>query len=196
MRNFDPEAYGERCARLLDGDRLCPLDAGVPNRAVFEQLNSLSNDELGGGCRLLDDQMAQACRAGLWLLHNYLDHSHEISQELASTTGSYWHGIMHRREPDYSNAKYWFRRVGDHEVFPDLAMVAHGFSQSGSAAREFERLTTRSTWDPFAFIDLCEQAHAGEASSGPSALGDACRWLARSEWELLFDYCYRRAFGE
>ena len=50
----------------------------------------------------------------------FLEPSHTISQGISSPSGSYWHGIMHRREPDYANAKYWFRRVGP---APDLSAM-------------------------------------------------------------------------
>ena len=60
--------------------------------------------------------MAAACLAGLWLHHNFLDESHTLSQDIDTTTGSYWHAIMHRREGDYGNAKYWLHRVGASDV--------------------------------------------------------------------------------
>ena len=65
-----------------------------------------------------------ACPAGLWLLAGDLHHSHTLSQELPTAEGSYWHGIMHRREGDFENAKYWFRRVGQHAVLEELAAEA------------------------------------------------------------------------
>ena len=67
---------------------------------------------------------ARCCISALYLRHNFLDESHEISQEIDTIDGSYWHGIMHRREPDYDNAKYWFRRVPSHPVFGPLCEKA------------------------------------------------------------------------
>jgi hypothetical protein len=47
--------------------------------------------------------------------------AHSIFQEDDSFFGSYGHGMMHRREGDFWNANYWFRRAGNprHLCFPD-----------------------------------------------------------------------------
>ncbi len=61
--------------------------------------------------------------AGLWLYVDNLEKSHTASQSLETSTGSFWHGIMHRREGDYSNSRYWFRKAADHPLlqkYPDL----------------------------------------------------------------------------
>lgn len=55
-----------------------------------------------------------ALAAGLWLYADELDRSHVISQQIGDATGSFWHGIMHRREGDFSNSHYWFNRTGEH----------------------------------------------------------------------------------
>jgi hypothetical protein len=154
------------------------------------QLEGLTGPGAFGGEHIRDRAMADACRAGLWLCHDFLDASHTISQDIATTTGSYWHGLMHRREPDFSNAAYWFRRVGDHPVFAALheaAAALAGSTEVDDAAR-FLRRQTR--WDPFAFIDLCERCVAGRSSSER-----LCRQIQQREWELLFDYSYRQAVG-
>ena len=39
--------------------------------------------------------------------------AHSIFQEEDSFFGSYGHGMMHRREGDFWNANYWFRRAGN-----------------------------------------------------------------------------------
>jgi hypothetical protein len=47
--------------------------------------------------------------------------AHSIFQEDDSFFGSYGHGMMHRREGDFWNANYWFRRAGNPGClcFPD-----------------------------------------------------------------------------
>ena len=59
--------------------------------------------------------------AGLWLYVDELDRSHEVSQSLPDATGSFWHGIMHRREGDFGNSHYWFQRTGHHPAIEDVA---------------------------------------------------------------------------
>ncbi len=74
--------------------------------------------------------------AGLWLYIDELDRSHTISQGIDDSTGSFWHGIMHRREGDFSNSHYWFRRTGEHPVMAQIP-----------------------DYDPHVFIDEVEELH-------------------------------------
>jgi hypothetical protein len=171
-----PERYGPVFAELLREERLAPLGPGMPNRSVQSKLAALSIDKAFAHATVRDRQMASACLAGLWLYHDFLDESHTISQDIETTTGSFWHGIMHRREPDASNAGYWFRRVGEHPVFNELASEA-------------QRLGT-GQWNPFDFIDLCEK-HRGTDSKQEMLL----RQIQHMEWQLLFAYCHARAVG-
>jgi hypothetical protein len=191
VTTFDPTAYGPAIAELLRVPRLAPLGPGTPNEAMRTQLESLIGPNAFGGKSIRDSAMADACRAGLWLYHDFLDASHTVSQDIATTTGSYWHGLIHRREPDFSNAAYWFRRVGDHPVFVALHEAAAALAGSTEADGAARFLGRQASWDPFAFIDLCERCVAGR-----SANERLCREIQQREWELLFDYCYRQAVGE
>src|SRR5690606_37168266 len=104
---FDPHNYPPAVARLLEGERLVKLGPGVPDARWRSELEMLDNERLFGGQPVADVQMAEACRAGLRLLHDWLEPSHRISQTIPTATGTYWHAIMRRREPDFPNAKYW-----------------------------------------------------------------------------------------
>ena len=124
-----------------------------------------------------------ALRAGLLQLHDYLDESHRCSQSIeGDALGDHWHGIMHRREPDYSNSKYWFRRVGDSPIFGELAVRAEAILQDCKAPQADSwrnRLGGPNAWDPFAFVDLCQEC-AGESNA---ELEQAARRIQL--WEML-----------
>jgi hypothetical protein len=190
MSTFNANAYGPPVAALLEGDRLPVLGPGTPNGAVRRQLEILTPQSLVAPRPLRDRDMAAACLSGLWLLHDFLDESHRISQEIKTPTGSYWHGIMHRREPDYDNARYWFRRVGKHPVFEPLHVAAVELAGGAGVHPAAKFLRTSDRWDPFAFVDLCQTAATGK---GPLEM--LCRKVQQREWELLFDWCYRQATG-
>jgi hypothetical protein len=189
MTPFDPSAYSPAVAELLREPRLMPLGPGEPNRPARAKLRALTPESLVAPKAVRDRDLAAAGLAGLWQYHDFLDEAHTISQEIDTPAGSYWHGLMHRREPDFGNAKYWFRRVGNHPIFGPLAEAARTLAADEThPAAAF--LKTQAAWDPFGFIDLCEAAYTGRV---PCEM--LCRRVQQREWELLFDFCYRGALS-
>ena len=189
---FDPNAYGPVFSRLLKQRQINPLGPGSPNPDVKDGLASLTIESAFASHEVADMGAAKACLAALWLYHNYLEKSHEISQSIDTQEGSYWHGIMHRREPDFQNSKYWFRRVGEHPIFKPLHIGAKELALASDIHESAEFLIKQPRWDPIAFIDLCEACIKKHPSNENEAL---CRRIQQREWELLFDYCYRKAIG-
>ena len=175
MKSTD-EQYGPIVGEILAGLSPAPLDGGEVLDDRCQQLAAVSDADLFIGHSIANPTMADACRSGLLLRLNDLDGSHEISQQIHSSTGSFWHGIMHRREGDFGNSKYWFRRVGDHEVYSELADAAQAIGATSDA------------WDPFAFVDFVEGIERGDEDN--RALAEK---IQQREWQLLFDYCWQRA---
>lgn len=112
-------------------------------------------------------------RALALLYQDHHDLAHDLVQDLSDSDGAMIHAILHRREPDYWNAKYWFRRCEGHSVFVKLAPEVSAAAASTAERAVADRLTLSGSFDPFAFIDECERtAPRGEANVEAS-------WLRR-----------------
>ena len=115
----------------------------------------------------LRGQQRRCLEAGLLLLWDHLDESHQISQTMEGQgtprTADYWHGIMHRREPDAGNAAWWFRRVGAHPALKVLGVGLISWMQQlgaspGMLALARQLLRADQTLDPFRLIELSTTA--------------------------------------
>jgi hypothetical protein len=103
-----PEEIAAACKPLFD---TLPLDGAMPQLVgSYPKHTELVEEVLRHPALAGRPELA----AALWLYVDDLERSHVISQGIFDATGSYWHGIMHRREGDFSNSHYWFRQTGPH----------------------------------------------------------------------------------
>jgi len=192
MREISSDKYGPAAkaliARALKEQRPATLAFTTPPVDVLADLRAMNDQTVSQGRRVRMPHDAEALRAGLWLLFDYMTESHELSQNIATPSGSYWHGILHRREPDAANAKYWFARTGEHPIFPELLRDALEIASSPPSDKLCNQIEKMSGWDAAWFVDRCTTAADPAATK---VLLD----IQRREWQLLFDYNFSKAFA-
>lgn len=159
--------------------RLRPTEPG--DALAIRRVREAAADDLAGGNAIADESTFPLVRAGLFYRHDALDESHRIAQQVANDAGSYWHGMIHRREGDFDNARYWFRRAGTLPVFSALHRAA------SEASPLFAR---QMSWDPYLFVGQCEQERFGAHETR-----DELAALQRIEFDTMFDYVWRLSFA-
>lgn len=162
-----------------------PADLGPHRRAGTLSVREVNArlDEAFRAAKLSSGSQ-QLIRSAVLLWHDHLDASHTISQDLHSSDGSFLHGIMHRREPDYFNAKYWFHRVSNHPSYPEIAQRVSTFLDTKGATTLKNELIPAGKWDADAFVDACEAASNRRGTEGQRAL---LREVQRIETTVLIE---------
>lgn len=160
-----------------------PADLGPgprPGVTPLTALNRQIDDTLTAS--VIPARSGELLRSLILLWHDHADASHAICQEIETPDGSYVHGILHRREPDYWNSKYWFRRVGHHASFPALAEQSVTYLKGLGQTTLANQLAPRGEWDAFAFVDACEAAAGGRGDV------NVLREVQRLETAVLLGY--------
>ena len=177
--SLDPAAFTKPVADVLRsyGDAFLPLNqTGLCDKDALRTLQSNSASSL-----FPKAHDPESALSGLLLLIGCWDQSHTASQDLSSAEGSYWHAIAHRMEPDSSNAGYWFRRVNDHPIFPQLQEAASAIL----TLHDIPGWRLKAQWDPFSFIQWCDEARSQKGTGKEKVALE----IQMAEWTLLFNWC-------
>jgi hypothetical protein len=175
--DLDPQAYSA----------LVPQTHGIAQaRDILESTQPA--DLVTGPVNNRDE--ARALLSALWLWHDYLDESHTISQKIDTPTGSFWHAIMHRREGDFSNSKYWYARCTFHPALATLGAQAGAIVHPHPADKSLLRIVMTG-FNPNAWVDLVQEVHTKPNDPRHKLAVQ----LQQIEFRVLFQHCTRAAVG-
>lgn len=175
-------AYSDFIAKLLRrDDLLMELTPREPYLwSLSDEFRGLDDAAVTGGRTIKDPTQVPLIRGAILYALDELDAAHRIFQDVPNSIGSYWHGMMHRREADFDNARYWFRRSG--RLMPQFDLMHE------AAYRASATMGRQETWDPYLFTGLCEQVRFGDAELLPE-----CRALQRIEFEVMLQSAWDKA---
>ncbi len=186
----------ERPRRLVPQQVRHPFIKSYLDRIAFGDLLHTGDDSSESSARLV--------QAGLYQRIDDLEACHTICQEVSRdrpcAEADYLHGIVHRREPDFQNARGWFRKAGGLGMFSEIREQVVGyllrvlqipdFGKARDVALEFLRhLEDRKTWDPLYFLELCLH----NTQNGMPEETRLMEEIQEIEFRVLFDWTYRSA---
>ncbi|MSU32498.1 MAG: hypothetical protein EXS25_07550 [Pedosphaera sp.] len=93
--------------------------------------------------------------ATAFLFNDHHDDAHDLIEDLKCPEGCLIHSLLHRREPDYWNARYWLRRNPNHPIYRRLTSYLKAQSMGAAEMIVFQRLTLSGVVDPIALVDEC-----------------------------------------
>ena len=173
--------YGDFIDRLFIHEELLRklIPSEPTNTELLLRVRAVEDAALSGGRTIGDPGSFELVRGALFYALDALNEAHAFFQDAPGGLGSYWHGMLHRREGDFDNARYWFRRAGELPCFGDLHRAASAFSAD---------MAKQANWDPYLLTGECEQARFGAEES----VAELVR-LQRVEFDGVFDYTWRQS---
>jgi hypothetical protein len=138
------------------------------NEDLIKYLHSGDPAQLG---RLPSSAVPYA-RSLLLLAAGDIESAHRIVQESSSIDGAYIHGMIHRVEDDFDNARYWFLRAGVHPASSEIYRRAAANSQA---------IASYPTWDAGRVTDWLEESRA-------KGMSQELKTVLQIETEVLLEY--------
>jgi hypothetical protein len=166
--------------------------------AIQEWIDSCPDSvPLVAKCRPVDEQSLMALihaypklkgtlvEAILGLRIGNIERAHEIVQSGSTSMDRYLHGVVHRIEGDYWNAKYWFQQINDRQL---LAKVSDTISKAPDSLEIFELSKSlgifddRGQFSPQCWVD----AQAALTNTSSPSDRELIQRVAQVEWETLW----------
>jgi hypothetical protein len=165
-------SYSAFITDFLRKVQLPRLSAGepLPDKELIQQTIAAKEHEISRA----DGPKASCARGLLLLAAGDLDQAHRMVQEISTTDASYIHGVIHRIDDDFNNARYWFRGARIHPAGAE--MYRRAAICSPTVARY-------SIWDPIQVTDMVETSRtAGVTEELRAILTIEFEELLRSLW--------------
>jgi len=162
------------------------LPSSVPLRAVSSESSTPEGvrlKEIIADSGLPSDSLVTAM---LWLRLGIIEPAHEIVQNGSTPLASYLHGVVHRLEGDYWNAKYWFRQVQDKQMLQLISSTfVKGVEEEGLSEMAVSlKVMQRAAFSPAEFVSLHE--HLYNQTKPTSQHIEATKRMAWIEWTSLW----------
>jgi hypothetical protein len=138
-------AYSTFITKFLREAQLPRISAQEPtpdNRLIL-RVAAAEDQEISGAV----GSAARCVRSLLFIAAGGLDQAHRIVQEISTGDGAYIHGMVHRIEGDFDNARYWFRRAGAQPAAAEMYRRAAARSRT---------VAGHPIWDPFLVTEMVE----------------------------------------
>ena len=174
------KTYSDFIGRIfLQDGLLAKLTPAEPlSYDLLLRVRAADDATLSGGQTIGHAENFALVRGGLLYAIDAIHEAHAIFQDTQGDLAAYWHGMMHRREGDFENARHWYRRAGALPCCAALHRAASEFSAD---------MARQAGWDPYLLTGECERARFGAEESVAGLVK-----LQRVEFEGVFDYTWRQ----
>ena len=142
----------------------------LPDKELIQRISGATDLEIAPA----KGPEANCIRSLLILAAGEIDQAHRIVQEMSTADAAYIHGIIHRIDDDFDNARYWFRRARIHPA---------GAEMYRRAALASPTVASRRMWDPDLVTDMLADSRSAEVT-------EELRAILTIEFEVLLQFLW------
>ncbi len=142
----------------------------LPDQDLIQQVTAAKEKEIAP----VAGPNVRCIRSLLFLAAGGLSQAHRIVQEMSTTDAAYIHGVIHRVDDDFDNARYWFRGARVHPAAAEMYRRAAAGSPN---------MAQSPGWDPILVTDLLEKSRS-------SGVSEELQTLLTIEFEELLRFLW------
>jgi hypothetical protein len=142
----------------------------LPDKQLIQQTVAAKEHEIAQ----TNGPQATCARSLLLLAAGDVDRAHRMVQEISTADAAYIHGVIHRIDDDFNNARYWFRGARMHPAGAEMYRRAAACSPT---------VARHSIWDPVLVTDMVE-------TSRTAGVTEELRLILTIEFEELLQFLW------